>query len=417
VLTGELAAPVRAANGLTERWAGGWRGGSTVLSGAGVWPLLAALAGGASGSTLAELSAAVGVPGDEALAAARRLWEVLAASSDVRVALGLWRRAELALDAGWAGALPAGVHGELTGDAAADQERLDAWVVEQTGGLLTRMPVALTWDTVLVLASALTVRTRWVEPFEDVPLWAGSGPWQGLGELAGLTRTGDDLNAVAVENTAAGPLTTVVVRGAGDVDVHLLLGEDDRSPGAVLSAGLAALPAGPAPDHGTSSSGGPASGGRAALGGGAVGWGSELAVGAVGPGLRVVERPSASGEPGVVVRCVRFAVAGKHDLLARAELFGLRAASDAGTASFPGVSPTPLMVSRARQDATATFSATGFEAAAVTSMRMRPTSMPANTARTVEVTVDRPFGFAAVHRPSGLVLVAGWVAEPTTPAG
>jgi hypothetical protein len=30
----------------------------------------------------------------------------------------------------------------------------------------------------------------------------------------------------------------------------------------------------------------------------------------------------------------------------------------------------------------------------------------------VWVAFDRPFGFAAVHRPTGLVLVAGWVAAP-----
>jgi hypothetical protein len=28
------------------------------------------------------------------------------------------------------------------------------------------------------------------------------------------------------------------------------------------------------------------------------------------------------------------------------------------------------------------------------------------------VTFDRPFGFLAVHRPTGLVVVAGWVAAP-----
>jgi hypothetical protein len=30
----------------------------------------------------------------------------------------------------------------------------------------------------------------------------------------------------------------------------------------------------------------------------------------------------------------------------------------------------------------------------------------------VSVTFDRPFGFLAVHRPTSLVLVAGWIAEP-----
>ncbi|GGV14111.1 hypothetical protein GCM10010182_38300 [Actinomadura cremea] len=30
----------------------------------------------------------------------------------------------------------------------------------------------------------------------------------------------------------------------------------------------------------------------------------------------------------------------------------------------------------------------------------------------LDVTFDRPFGFLARHRPTGLVLLAGWVADP-----
>jgi hypothetical protein len=30
----------------------------------------------------------------------------------------------------------------------------------------------------------------------------------------------------------------------------------------------------------------------------------------------------------------------------------------------------------------------------------------------VDVTFDRPFGFIAVHRPSRLAVVAGWVGSP-----
>jgi hypothetical protein len=410
--------PVRAANALTARWARTWDGGSTVLSGAGVWPLLAALQGGASGTTLTELTTATGLPDDGALAGARELWEVLGGAADVRAALGLWWRAELELRAAWVAGLPAGSRGELSGEPKVDQDRLDEWVAERTGGLLEQMPVRVTSRTLLVLASALTVRTGWARRFQDGPLRAADGPWRELGELAGLRRSGTDLDEVAVLDTPVGPVTALAVRGAGDVDVHLLMGEPERAPGEILSAGLAALPT-PQPPGGPGS-GGPGSGmaaGSAAgpMAGpevGGVRWGSGLGVGAVAPGVRVVERPSFSGEPGLVVRCVRFRVGGEHDLLAEAELFGLGAASDEDTAEFPGISGSPLMVSAARQDAVATFSATGFEAAAVTGMAMTPTAAPAGTARTVEVTLDRPYGFAAVHRPSGLVLVAGWVGEP-----
>lgn len=380
---------VRAANALTARWAAEGTSGSTVLSGAGVWPLLAALQDGAAGTTLTELSAATGL-GDAALAGARELWSVLGGATDARVALGLWWRAVLELRPEWVAALPAGSHGELTGDPGGDGKRLDDWVREQTGGLLERMPVRVTNETLLVLASALTVRTRWAEEFEDQRLLAADGPWQDLGALAGLGRSSADLDAVAVLDTpAAGPLTALTVRGAADVDVQLLLGEPDRDAGEVLSAGLAALDDPPG-----------------------VRRGSGLPVGTEAPGLRVTESMSFTREPALLARCVRFRVSAEHDLLAGAELFGLRSAGDAKVAEFPGISATGLVVSDARQDAVATFSATGFEAAAVTAMAMRASAAPAATARTVEVTFDRPFGFAAVHRPSGLVLVAGWVADP-----
>ena len=39
--------------------------------------------------------------------------------------------------------------------------------------------------------------------------------------------------------------------------------------------------------------------------------------------------------------------------------------------------------------------------------------------REIKVIFDRPFGFLAVHRPTGLILVAGWVTDgmpvPTVP--
>jgi hypothetical protein len=70
----------------------------------------------------------------------------------------------------------------------------------------------------------------------------------------------------------------------------------------------------------------------------------------------------------------------------------------------------------APQAAMATFTADGFKAAAITALAMAAGSMLAHERRSrklrVQVTFDRPFGFVAVHRPTGLILVAGWVAEP-----
>ncbi|MGH8828633.1 MAG: serpin family protein, partial [Jiangellaceae bacterium] len=61
---------VLAANRLTRRWLEQVDAGDGVLSGAGVWPLLAVLAASADEPGRGELSAAVGVPADTAMAAA-----------------------------------------------------------------------------------------------------------------------------------------------------------------------------------------------------------------------------------------------------------------------------------------------------------------------------------------------------------
>ena len=96
-----------------------------------------------------------------------------------------------------------------------------------------------------------------------------------------------------------------------------------------------------------------------------------------------------------------------------ASRFGLAAATDTSVGHFPGISDVALAVGQARQDATATFSAEGFVAASLTAVGMLAGSarpMDTYRVRKVEVVFERPFGFGAVHRPTGVVLVAGWVA-------
>jgi len=105
-----------------------------------------------------------------------------------------------------------------------------------------------------------------------------------------------------------------------------------------------------------------------------------------------------------------------HDLLENAELFGLTAAARRNEDGwFPEISEAPLMVQAAAQDATATFSAEGFVAAAVTAVAMMAGSAGPSfehTVRHLTARFDRPFGFLAVHRPTGLVIACGWVADP-----
>ena len=97
------------------------------------------------------------------------------------------------------------------------------------------------------------------------------------------------------------------------------------------------------------------------------------------------------------------------------DLFGLRSLSESDTSHLPLLSPVPLFVSEGVQDVLARFFAEGFEAAAVTAFGIAVGSaMPRERYEItlVDVTFDRPFGFIAVHRPSRLAVVAGWVSSP-----
>ena len=397
---------VTGANKLTARWARMWDGGGTVLSGLGAWPLLAALADAADGPARRELADAVGLPAEAGLDAARELLAVLGRSAAVRTALGLWTAATVPVRPEWVTRLPEAAHNVLDPDPARAQAALNAWVEKETEGLLHQMPIQVDKRTLLVLASALTVRTRWTEPFTESPA-SGTGPWAGQRKLVGLRRTtalADAVIRVATTNGSDGdnagdsashddgPVTLATVRGRDGIDVILALGEPDARAGAVLGTAVAA--SGPAPQPGV----------RVAS--------VDLDSADLGPGLSVTEIASFDPQPTASLSTVAFTVEAHHDLLAHAELFGLSAASDDETARFPGISEVPLFVQRAAQDATASFSAEGFVAAAVTAMGMvAGAAMPRLRAKRLVAAFDRPFGFVAVHRDTGLALVCGWVSE------
>jgi serine protease inhibitor len=383
-------ATVRSVNALTARWAASVPDQSTVLTAAGVWPLLALLADGSDGSARQELTDALGAPANRAAQEARGLLAALGAMGGVETALGLWTPDTLPVDAAWLEALPTHVRGQLTGDPVQDQARLDAWAAGCTDGQIKSMPISVDKDTLLVLASALTVRTDWVEPFSPGRSEATTGPWRGreLGCLSRITRV---LDQVGVAWTPEGPVTVLRVLGDHGVDVHLYLGTESATPGQVLAAAVRTLD----DQH-------------------AVVPGDRLTDGTPGPGLEVEQVPSMDGEPLLWVRTVPFTVDARHDLLRHPEVFGLRTATDRSRGHFPGISSVPLAVQAAAQSMTATFGARGFRSAAVTVIAPAPAGVPQYRyrARRIRACFDRPFGFLAVHRSSQLVLNAGWVTEP-----
>ena len=373
-----ISPAVQAANTLTARWCTRLGADDFVLSGAGLWPLLALLASAADEQAGAELAAALGRPVDTAQQEALELIDVLRTGVSTTAALGLWTREGTPLREEWSSGLPQGVVRTLT-----DQAALDQWASAETDGLIDKFPLQLTPATVLVLASALAARVKWRTPFEGYPRdrnWESAQPDQQQ-----LSRTTYDLGIAAVLDDT---VTRVVVEGDGDVDVHLLLGTQQSAE--VLATGLREL-----------------SGEAQVL--------PASDLDGDGPGLTVRRVPSSHPNDMVCLALPSFEITAKHDLMNNVDLFGLRSLSESDTSHLPLLSPVPLFVSEGVQDVLARFFAEGFEAAAVTAFGIAVGSaMPRERYEItlVDVTFDRPFGFIAVHRPSRLAVVAGWVSSP-----
>jgi serine protease inhibitor len=317
--------------------------------------------------------------------------DLLRGMTAVRSALGIWIRELFPLDAGWTAGLPLGTVGLLTGDPGVDVPLLDDWARQQTDGLIDAMPVGATPETMVLLAAAMSVRTSWARPFHDAgwPISYDAGPWEGRRHylLSRVTRILDRVNVAATNH---GEITCLEVVGTDGVSVYLVIGEEGRPAREVLQGGLVA---------------------RTGIGrrGGA------LRVGDTGPGLIVERVPDFETDDRLLVLAPRFRVEGDHDLLKQPQVFGLESVTDASRGHFPGVGPMPLAVSQAKQSAVAMFTADGFEAAAVTAVGgvgAGAPPVPPRRVKQIRVEFDRPFGFLAQHRKSGLILAAGWVAEP-----
>ncbi|MDW6065103.1 hypothetical protein SAZ11_53715 [Streptomyces sp. FXJ1.4098] len=245
-------------------------------------------------------------------------------------------------------------------------------------------------NTLLVLATALVVRTTWRRPFDPSVTVPRHGPWAGR-TLAGLFRTGHLSDEIAVAHTPDGPLTVLRVEGTAAWTC-------------ICSSARRATRAGRCCRRAWRRSAGvPGDGGRGAFARRPRPRPDRRDRGELGRGARAARRIGALHR-GRRPRSARPRAA------VRAQLRAERLARP-----LPGISAAPLAISAAKQSATATFGALGFRAAAVTAMAAAPGGVPPtppHRAQLVHARFDRPFGFLAVHRASGLVLMAGWVGEP-----
>jgi len=385
----------RAANKLTASWARALKvDGSVVFSGAGIWPLIAILASAAEGRARDELCAAAGVESADGLTSALQVIESIG-RGDSHLALGFWTNAHLPLAEWWTGNVPAQVRGLLTGRKAIDQAQLDSWASEHTGGQIQSIGVELQeaerWQdsTLLVAASALSIETLWKEPFEVGSMKAMAGPWANRRLLA-LWRSTSNLDDVAIaQDTAIGPLTLVVVQGAADMDVVLATAAEIHSPGEVLTTACEVLSDDVRLAHG-----------------------SELGEGYAAPALSVARVESFEPTPQLRISVPPFMLATRQEVTEYPDVFGLGTLMDGSRGHLPNISEFPLALNHCVQQATASFSAKGFRAAAVTALEMRfGASGERFSNRCVTVDFDRPFAFLARHRPTGLLVLAGLVAD------
>ena len=342
---------------------------SSVLSGVGVWVLLATLLDGADGQARAELETATGLPQHEAVEALNNLFELLEPFDGLKTAVAIWVDESISL-------LPKFVNRlvNVTVDVLPEnQSVLDQWAAENTDRLIETFPITISEDTVVLLASALLARGKWEYPFDE---------YDGV-----LSANFSELDRAAVIDDGSTRISRVRIAATNGLDIHLVTGGETDAPSSVLSAGFAELQ--------QSASVIP---------------GSKLSVGEkIGCLEATVGKAVASS---LSVRLKPFHIESNHDLTQHFELFGLQAASTIDAAHFPYMSNTPLTVSNGGQAAMIEFGPVGFEAAAITAFDLRACDPPEKEDQLLLISnFDRPFGFIVVHRETKLAIFSGWVDE------
>ncbi|MFI7234263.1 serpin family protein [Streptomyces cyaneofuscatus] len=340
-------------------------GGSFVCSPAGLWLALAAVAAGARGETARELRALLGTADREAGPAVTAAARELALTGASGVATRVWSR--VPVERAYREALP-----DVRFDDVLDPGAVDTWVREATGGLIERLPLEITDETLLALVNILALKARWEKPFDawrtrDLPFTDASGTTRPVATMARDVPLAD---VWAVDGAYVVELRCTAGEGGGDgARVRFVLGEPGAGAARVLPAGWADRAAGTPPE---------------------------------------ADRVSLA-LPRLTLR-TRIAVTGHLPAL------GVRlATSDA--ADFSGLSPLPLAISDVVQEAVLKVAEEGVEAAAVTVVAMRAGSVAPPPQRVLHLAFDRPFGIVVLPADGEVPLFTAWQADtPADPA-
>ncbi|SUP38955.1 Peptidase inhibitor [Streptomyces griseus] len=351
----ETAGWVRGVRELAERWLPLAGRGDFVLSPAGLWLALAALSAGARGDTAAELRRMLGVDAAEAARAVAWTAATLDATDALRHATRIWSR--VPLEQAYTEALPG------VGSAPMDVAAVDAWVREVTHGMVERLPLRVTDETLLVLVDALVLTARWAEPFPGAAtrprdFTAGDGtvravPTMHRGFPAGQAWTAP--GGVRVLDLPCAPAEP----GRPPARVRFALGPPDAPPADVLAATWAP-PAARTP---------------------------------------IEADRVAVALPRLALRTTRDAT---DDVASLGAPTVLTEAADLG-----GLSPVPLALSQAVQESVVRVAEQGVEAAAVTALATR-FGAPPPPERVEPLTFDRPFGFTVLDGAGMLPLFTAW---------
>jgi hypothetical protein len=356
-----------------------------VASPLSAWLLLALCSPAAGGDEAATLARVLGGGPDEVAGLAAGL--LTEPHPLVAAAAGVWNKTQAA-DSRWLDGLPAAV----ARGAIPSPPELDAWAREHTFGLIERFPLRVTDQVHLLLATALATKVSWDCPFELTPATA-LGPtsiWpQKLAQV--LKSPEHPSHSAFISTTArAGDVAMHVAEARGGLLVASVIARPQVAPSEVLAAAhelaIAIATGSPPP--------------RRSL--------FDLALGD-GPLWTITEEPAGGGAR---ERCR--AVLPAWTATDRYELDDPRLGFGAAAKALGGGDPW-----QAAQAATATYSRTGFEAAAVTAVAIAMAMYSRSGQRRVaELRFGHPYAVVAVTSdPSGgpwqgVPVFSAWITEP-----
>lgn len=344
-----------------------------VTSPLGVWLLAALVAPAASGASRDGLEAVLGCAADDAAARAAQL--LGDPHPAVAAAAAVWDKQLGAGFAEWASGLP----GVVERGAVPSKADADAWARERTQGMIEQFSIETDELTRLILASALATDISWVQPLQEV---------------GGLLTFRDGTQFVA-ETEAAGLVAVAAPESSSALDVLSVIAAREVSPAAVDAAA-----------HQVSN----------------------------GEARQVPIEELTDGHAWTVseLRQRRSGPAEQEEWQSYLPAWSANSDHDLDTA--PGMAevfetlsgfarPEDQPVSfQARQAAVASYTKTGFKAAAVTGIGMRAAGLPNVNdvlVRRVEIRFDRPY--AVLARCSldegpvawrGVPVFSAWVSEP-----